>query len=74
VTEQERFRDLLAGLNVKLPLALSKLDIGVILDADGRDVITIDVNGERPDREVTSIALTVTLAINSWGGALPRDA
>jgi hypothetical protein len=60
---------------VRLPLRLSDEDLGVILDADGRDVITVDTNGERPDDQVIAIADLIVRAINDGTGfeAAPKQ-
>lgn len=58
----------LAQVGVKLPLNLSTTDTGVITDADGRGIITIDVNNEMPDEQVEIIALWIVLAVNTCGG------
>ena len=54
--------------DVRLPLHLSEEDTGVVLDADGRDVFTVDVNSERPDDQVEAIALWIVCAVNTCGG------
>ena len=64
----DQFVALLAERNVKLPLRLSEEDLGVVLDAKGRDVFTVDSNGERPDDEVEMIAGWIVLAANTCGG------
>jgi hypothetical protein len=58
----------LAAVGVKLPLNLSVNDTGVITDADGRGIITIDVNNEMPDEQVEIIALWIVVAVNTCGG------
>ncbi|MBB4185856.1 hypothetical protein GGE07_002506 [Sinorhizobium terangae] len=58
------FRD----LNAELPLRLSEENIGVVLDAHGRDVFTIDVNNERPDEEVLAIAHLIVECVNAEAG------
>ena len=58
----------LATLDVALPLRLSEEDLGVVLDATGRDVITIDANGDRPDDQVAAIAIWIACAVNTCGG------
>jgi hypothetical protein len=63
---------IMSGLGIRLPLRVSFEDIGVILDADGRDVATIDVNSERTDAEVESIATWFALAVNICGGIPPE--
>lgn len=50
---------------VRLPLRLSEEDLGVALDADGRDVLTVDVNGERPNDQVEAICLAIVDVINA---------
>jgi hypothetical protein len=64
----ERFVERLRQLSVKLPLRPSEEDTGVILDADGIDVLTVDSNGERSDEEAQIIALMIVLAVNTCGG------
>jgi hypothetical protein len=58
----------LAELNVRLPLKHSQIDIGVILDADGQDVCTVDSNGRRDDRKVEEIADWIICALNTCSG------
>ncbi|WP_309086427.1 hypothetical protein [Chelativorans sp.] len=60
----EEFAAALARLGVRLPLNLSLEDTGVLVDADGRDVLTVDVNGERLDGEVHAIACLILRAVN----------
>lgn len=71
----ECFVAALASEGVKLPLDLSPNDCGVIVDAGGRGVITIDVNNELPDDQVERIASWIVLAVNTCGGfkAVRRD-
>lgn len=54
--------------NVELPLEPSSQELGVLRDAQGREVLTIDVNGERPDEEVTALMAYLCMAINEAGG------
>lgn len=54
--------------NVALPLRLSDEDVGVVLDAHGCDVFTVDVNNERPDDEALAIALFIVECVNEAGG------
>lgn len=54
--------------DVKLPLHLSDEDIGVILDDDGKDIITVDSNGFRSDERVITITSLVAAAINMFAG------
>lgn len=60
-----------AALNyqdVYLPLEPSEHECGVICDARGRDILTIDVNRERSDDQVTAITAYLCMAINTCGG------
>lgn len=62
------FAALLAAQGVPLPVTLSPGEIGAIQDADGRDLCTVDVNGERPDDQVQAIARLIAVTINACGG------
>jgi len=62
------FKALMAAAGVRLPLNLSADDVGVIVDADGRDVLTVDVDPERNDEDVLRIALWIITAVNTCGG------
>ena len=53
---------------VKLPLRLSDEDTGVLLDDDGVDVITIDVNNTMQDEKVQLIAMMVAECVNTAAG------
>ena len=64
----EAFVQLLADQDVRLPVSLSPGELGVIVDANGRDVCTVDVNSERPDDQVLAIASWIEVAINTCGG------
>lgn len=64
----EAFVDLLSALNVRMPLALDDENIGAVIDADGRDVLTVDVNSDRKDEEVVQIAAFIVVAVNTCGG------
>lgn len=55
-------------VSVKLPLRLSDEDVGVILDDDGVDVMTIDSNGFRSDDQALDIASMIVTAINCFAG------
>ena len=57
-----------ADQGVKLPLRLSDEDVGVILDDEGADVLTVDSNGMRDDRKVQMIAALVATAVNDLAG------
>lgn len=64
----EGFVERLRQSNVKLPLRPSEEDVGVILDAEGADVLTVDSNGDRENAEVEIITLMIVLAVNTCGG------
>ena len=64
----DQFVALMEAADVKLPLALHDGDLGVVVDAEGRDVLTVDVNGGRPDEAVEQIAGWIVLAVNTCGG------
>ncbi len=49
---------------VKLPLRPSDDDCGVVLDADGRDVLTVDSNGFQPDDQVKTLATLICACVN----------
>lgn len=57
-----------ADQDVKLPLRLSDEDVGVILDDDGADVLTVDSNGMRDEQKVQMIAALVATAVNDLAG------
>ncbi len=42
--------------------------IGVLRDADGTAVVTVDVNGDMPDAIVVAIAAWIQCAVNTCGG------
>ena len=68
----DAFTDQLAELGVTLPVSTTTNDIGVLFDAAGRDVLTVDSGGLREDAEAALIAGYVALAINTMGGQVPR--
>ncbi|HTO29616.1 MAG TPA: hypothetical protein VL202_00330 [Pararhizobium sp.] len=61
----------LSAHHVTLPLRASETDLGVIVDATGADIITIDVNNTRPDDQVRALALIFADAINFAGTPAP---
>jgi|GEM_PF-5664790 len=60
--------------DVKLPLARSPDCIATIVDADGRDVFTLDVNNDRADADVEALAEIILTIINSSAGVKPEPA
>ena len=67
-THSDGFARSLARHGVKLPLRMSAEEIGVVVDADGEDVFTVDVNGDLSDEGATEIAFLIMLAVNTCGG------
>lgn len=63
-----RFVALMAAADVKLPLALHDEDVGVVIDADKRDVFVVDSNNDRSDEQTVLIAGWIVLAVNTCGG------
>lgn len=59
------------ALDVKLPLSLAENDVGCVIDAEGKDVLVIDVNNERDDDQVKAIASLVVNLVNCNAGFLP---
>lgn len=64
----DEFNVFFAGLDVCMPLRTDPNEIGVVLDDDGRDVLTIDVNGERDDVDADRIAQLLVATLNKIGG------
>lgn len=58
----------LAKLDITMPLWVSPIDIGVILDADNRDILTVDPNHQRDDDQCQVIAARIVEAVNAYGG------
>lgn len=57
---------------VKLPIRPSETDCGVVLDADDRDVFTVDSNGFHPDDQVKTVALLICACVNAHAGLSPE--
>lgn len=64
----DKFHADLEACNVRLPLSTGEDQCGVVFDATGRDVFTVDINRERPDIEAYKIASLIVLATNICGG------
>lgn len=62
------FAEQLSALGIALPVTTTTEAIGVIFDAGGRDVATIDSNGSLDDATAGMIAGYIALAINLAGG------
>lgn len=54
--------------DVKLPLRRTAECDATLVDADGRDVLTVDVNTMRPDSDVEAIVQLLMNIINSSAG------
>lgn len=54
--------------DVKLPLGRSRDCIATLVDAEGRDVLTLDVNNDRPDADVEALAQLIMTIINTSAG------
>lgn len=66
----EAYRGEFALLGVKLPLRTGKgSESGVLFDAEGRHIATVDVDRERSDADARKIAAAVAVAVN-WYAAL----
>lgn len=55
----------LSALGVRMPLQRCESDCATICDAEGRDVFTVDANGNRPDEEAEQIAVILMDALNN---------
>lgn len=55
----------LMELGVALPLTACPLDLGSVLDANGKEFVTADVNGEQTDAFAFSLASAVADAVNA---------
>lgn len=66
----EAFIDAMRTLEVPLPMAPSET-FGVIADANGRDLLTIDVNGDLPDEVVELMVAFFAQALNGYAGFEP---
>lgn len=62
------FAEQLSALGITLPVTTTTENIGVIFDAAGKDVVTVDCNGNLDDASAGMIAGYITLAINMAGG------
>ncbi len=54
--------------DVKLPLSRSPDCIATLVDANGQDVLTLDVNNTRPDADVEALAELILTIINTSAG------
>ncbi|GJD51120.1 hypothetical protein OPKNFCMD_3871 [Methylobacterium crusticola] len=65
--------DALAAHQIRLPLALndSHNEIGVVRDADGMEVFTVNTEGTWPDHQVLAVAALLIARLNAQA---PRSA
>ena len=64
----EKFCAHLEMLGSPAPWRLCGEEVGVILDANGAAVLTVDANNERKDEAVRLICLLIVLAVNTCAG------
>ncbi|HAU74372.1 MAG TPA: hypothetical protein DCW88_02195 [Agrobacterium sp.] len=62
------FLTAMAELGVSFPLTYSERDMGVLLDADGEELLTIDSSGSMPDDTVSLIAANIVMTLNNAAG------
>ncbi len=71
-TARDRFAADLAKVNVVLPVRIDTTCQASLVDATGREVLTVDSSGRRPDAEAWKLAHWVVLALNTCGGFRPE--
>lgn len=64
----EAFLQAMGQLGVAFPLVCSQQDLGVILDADGDELLTIDSAGVMPDPTVTLLSANIVMVLNNAAG------
>jgi len=67
---QISFAETISALGIALPVATSPIaaEAGILLDANGKTVLVVDVNNEIEDEHASAIAAMVVLAINTCAG------
>ena len=60
----------LTKFRLSAPFSASEAEIGVIVDANGRAMLTVDVNHELPDEEVRQMAAQIIAALNEAATAI----
>lgn len=63
-----RYAANLLAANVRCPLAISNQHPATIIDAEGRDVLTITTNDERSRVEAIAIAAWIIVGVNVCAG------
>lgn len=64
---QDEFVAALIVLDVELPLRIGH-ETGLVIDARGREVFTVDMPAVRSDEQVSEIAIFVATTMNRLGG------
>lgn len=64
----DQFKATLERLDAPPPWQIDEEETGVILDANGRDVLCIDTNNTRPDSDVSELAVWIITAVNTCAG------
>lgn len=64
----DAFTAALHALGADLPVRLHETEVGLVVDAAGREFCTVDVNRERPDEEAAALANWIACAVNTCGG------
>lgn len=64
----EQYAAVLAELGHPAPWSFDPAEAGSVVDANGREVLVIDHNNERPDIEAVQIAAWIVCAVNTCAG------
>lgn len=64
----EAFIQAMSELGVSFPLTCSQRDMGVLLDADGDELLTIDSSGSMPDNTVALLCANIVMVLNNAAG------
>ncbi|XHE13654.1 hypothetical protein PCC82_02635 [Agrobacterium deltaense] len=67
-TTPETFLQAMGELGIAFPLACSQQDIGVLLDADGEELLTVDSAGCMPDEIVALLVANIAMVLNNAAG------
>ncbi|NTB05075.1 hypothetical protein [Agrobacterium tumefaciens] len=67
-TTPEAFVQAMNELGVAFPLTCSQRDMGVLLDADGDELLTVDSAGAMPDDTVALLAANIVMVLNNAAG------
>lgn len=64
----EAFVQAMNELGIAFPLTCSQRDMGVLLDADGDELLTIDSSGSMPDNTVALLCANIVMVLNNAAG------